>query len=81
MKKIKKAVRRNLVKETDHCTANGNYTVTLDDMYLVLFNDYFELKKAAKTVVEHEQEYRAINNLGSVAPDCFQTLANLVKEA
>jgi hypothetical protein len=50
----------------------------LEQMYLDLLDDDVKLESAARNVVKWETEYRAINNLGTKAPDCFQHLANLV---
>ena len=52
----------------------------LAQMYLDLLDDDIKLETAAKTVVAWELEYRTINNLGPKAPDCFQALAQLVRE-
>jgi hypothetical protein len=47
-------------------------------MYLDLLDADIKLENAARTVVEWEAEYRAINNLGNRAPDAFQNLARVV---
>lgn len=52
----------------------------LAHMYLELLDADIRLQMAAKTVVAWELEYRTINHLGQKAPDCFQWLANLVRE-
>jgi hypothetical protein len=49
-------------------------------MYLDLLDADIKLENAAKSVVAWELEYRTINNLGQKAPDCFQVLADLVRE-
>lgn len=50
----------------------------LAQMYLDLLDDDIKLENAAKQVVEWEQEYRAINNLGHKAPNCFLVLRVLL---
>ncbi len=50
----------------------------LAQMYLDLLDDDIKLESAARKVVEHEQQYRSINNLGNRAPDCYQNLAALL---
>jgi hypothetical protein len=52
----------------------------LAQMYLYLLDEDIKLESAAKAVVAWELNYRAINNLGQKAPDCFQALAALVRE-
>ena len=52
----------------------------LAQMYLDLLDNDIRLELAAKRVVEHEREYRSINNLGDVAPDCFQALEKLISQ-
>lgn len=50
----------------------------LAQMYLDLLDTDIKLEDAAKAVVAWEEEYRTLNHLGK-APDCFQSLAALVK--
>ena len=52
----------------------------LAQMYLDLLDEDIKLENLAKAVVAWELEYRTINHLGQKAPDCFQALANLVRE-
>ena len=50
----------------------------LAQMYLDLLDDNIKLEKAAKQVAEWEQEYRTLNNLGKIPPDCFRFLRLLL---
>lgn len=50
----------------------------LAQMYIDLLDDDIKLENAARAVVDWEREYRTLNNLGTKAPDCFQTLATLL---
>lgn len=56
----------------------GKTKSDLAQMYLDLLDADIKLENAAKSVVDWEREYRTLNNLGTKAPDCFQTLANMV---
>lgn len=52
----------------------------LAQLFLDLLDADIKLENAAKVVVEWEEDYRKINNLGPTAPECFQKLKSLVRE-